>query len=57
MLTALKSIRVKLIASSLRHSRASILPELEEFIVVLYGFGFPAFLRFFKYILPSFNLT
>ncbi len=31
--------------------------ELEESLVMLYGFGYPSFLRFFKHPLPSFNLT
>lgn len=31
----------------LRYPRISILPQLEEFLVVLYGYTFPSFLRFF----------
>jgi hypothetical protein len=41
----------------LNDTRVSILPEIEEFIVLLYGFGCVAILRFFKYLLPNFNLT
>ncbi len=28
---------------NLSNTRVSVLPEIEEFLVMLYGFGFPAF--------------
>ncbi len=42
---------------NLSNTRVSVLPEIEEFLVMLYSFAFPAFLRFFRYLLPSFKLT
>jgi hypothetical protein len=35
----------------------SVLPEGEEFLVMLYGFGCVSILRFKKHLLPCSNLT